>query len=233
MSKSCDIAYAYIKKAILKGEFRPGDRMIEHNLVELIGVSRTPVRDAIKLLAVENYLILRPNSGAAVANWTVDELRDMFKLRALTEGLVARRAAERITAAEIGNLTDCVETIDAILAAGEPYDYPRYLEENEAFHEILCCAAGSVILCQALERLNSPSIMYQVAHNFTKQELLRSNSHHREIVDSMIAGDTDWADSAMQSHIMSSHNRMRANIMTKEAANAATTANTANDEDGT
>lgn len=216
MSKSRDQAYRYIKQAVLEGHFKPGERLIENKLVEKIGVSRTPIREAIKLLAADNYLVMRQNSGATVVNWSVDELSDIFKLRAITEGMIARRAADHITQDQIKSLQECIEKIDQLLTEGAPYNTLTFLEQNNQFHSILRSAANSHVLKQALERLISPPIVYQVVHNFTKQELMRSNSHHSEIVDSMIAGDGDWADHAMQAHVMSAYNRMREILNTNQ-----------------
>ncbi|WP_417449816.1 GntR family transcriptional regulator [Kordiimonas sp.] len=209
MSKSRDKAYNVIKNAVLDGTFTPGERLIEAKLVALIGVSRTPIREAIKQLTADNYLVMRPNSGVAVADWGEHELEDIFKLRAMTEGLVARRASKYITDEQIAALRRHTDEIDKILASGPPFDIPGFLEENAAFHQTIVSAANSQILAQALERLISPPIVYKVAHNFTAAELTRSNSHHKEIIDSMEARDGDWADHSMQSHVMSAYNRMR------------------------
>jgi len=209
VSKSRDKAYEIIKLAVLDGTFQPGERLIESKLVDLVGVSRTPIREAIKQLSADNYLVTKPNSGVAVAKWSDQELEDVFKLRAMTEGMIARRAAEKISAPQIESLKACANAIDNLLKNGQPFDIPLFLRENAAFHETLVTAAGSVILSQMLARLISPPIVYQVAHNFTAAELTRSNSHHREIIDSMTARDGDWAYHAMQSHVMSAYNRMR------------------------
>lgn len=209
MSKSLEKAYNVIKNGVLDGSFKPGERLIESKLVELVGVSRTPIREAIKQLAADNYLVMKPNSGVAVADWSVRELEDIFKLRALTEGLIARRATKFITEEQISALEQHADAIDQVLEQGAPYDILRFLDENAAFHKTILAAADSTVLAQALERLISPPIVYQVAHNFTAAELRRSNSHHREIIDSMKARDGDWADHSMQSHVMSAYNRMR------------------------
>jgi len=216
MSKALDKAYLSIKQAVLDGTFKAGERLIEHKLVDLTGTSRTPVREAIKQLVADNYLVMKPNSGASVAIWSDRDLEDIFKLRAHTEAMIASRAAIQISQAEIDQLIDYTEQIDAILASPPPFDIPRFLDCNKSFHQVIINAAASPVLTQALARVTAPPIVYQVAHNFTHTELMRSNSHHREIIDSMIAGDGDWAYHCMQTHIMSAYNRMR-NI-TKAAA---------------
>ena len=209
MSKSRDKAYETIKQAVLDGTFQPGERLIESKLVDLVGVSRTPIREAIKQLSADNYLVTKPNSGVAVAKWSDQELEDVFKLRAMTEGMIARRAAEKISNGQVENLKACTDAIDSLLKSGPPFNIPQFLQENATFHETIQAAADSLILSQMLARLISPPIVYQVAHSFTAAELTRSNSHHREIIDSMIAQDGDWAYHAMQSHVMSAYNRLR------------------------
>lgn len=216
MSKSRDRAYDYIRKAVLNGEFQPGERLIENTLVDLIGVSRTPIREAIKLLATDNYLVMKPNSGAAVANWSEQELEDIFHLRAMVEGAMAERAVKSITSEGIEQMIASADAIDEILGNGEPFDIPRFLEENHKFHTVIRIAADSEIMKQTLTRLISPPIIYQVANNYSLDELQRSNSHHREIIDSMIVKDGYWAKHAMQTHVRSSYNRMRTIMKAKD-----------------
>jgi len=215
MSKSRDLAYDFIRNAVLSGEFKPGERLIENTLVDLIGVSRTPIREAIKLLATDNYLVMRPNSGAAVANWSMDELEDIFHLRAMIEGSMTERAVHSITNDGIAQLIASADAIDEILVKGSPFDIPKFLEENHKFHTVIRDAAGSEAMEQALRRLISPPIIYQVAHNYSLLELERSNSHHREIIDSMIVKDGHWANHAMQTHVRSSFNRIRSIMKAK------------------
>ena len=210
MSKALDQAYGHIKTAILDGSFAPGERLVESKLVSLTGTSRTPVREAIKQLVAENYLAMKPNSGASVAVWSDRDLEDIFQLRAATEGMIARRAAQLVSEEDIDQLIKHADAIDGLLAAPAPYDIAGFLRENAAFHATIQNTAKSPVLTQALARLVSPPIIHQVAHNFTISELERSNSHHREIIDSMKARDGTWAYHCMQSHIMSALNRMRA-----------------------
>lgn len=209
MSRSLDKAYQAIKTAVLEGDFQSGERLVEQKLVELSGTSRTPVREAIKQLVAENYLVQKPNIGVSVASWSDAELEDIFRLRAKTEGMIASRATENISQEQIERLEQHVVAIDDVLA-NPPFDIPRFLQENAAFHQTIIEAAESPVLAQTLARVTSPPIVYQVAHNFTAAELKRSNSHHREILDSMRVRDGEWANHCMQSHILSAFNRMRA-----------------------
>ena len=97
-------AYATIRTGILDGRFRPGDRLREEHLAEISGVSRTPVREALRRLATEGLVELTPGLGAFVSSWSVADLEAIFAVRALVEAAVAEQAARHLTAADIDAL---------------------------------------------------------------------------------------------------------------------------------
>ena len=207
MSKSAQKAYAIIRTAVLDGYFSPGDHLKEEPLVKLCGVSRTPVREAIKRLAAENYVVMKPHVGGYVANWSAQEIEDIFKLRALVEGAAARRAAELITDEQIETLKNQHKIIDDMLAENTEVNVEIFLATNKIFHDTILAATDSEIIKQSVSRLVSPPIVYQTAQNYTRTDLQRSNAHHLELIEALEVGNGDWCDVIMQTHIHTAHQR--------------------------
>lgn len=212
MSKAAQKAYAIIRNAVLDGGFSPGDHLGEERLVELCGVSRTPVREAIKRLAVENYVVMKPHIGSHVANWTTQEIGDIFKLRALVEGMAARRAAELITAEQIEILKNQHKIIDDMLDADAEFNVEVFLEANKVFHETILDATQSETIKQSVSRLVSPPIVYQTAYNYTRADLMRSNAHHLELIEALEMRNGDWCDAIMQTHLLTAHQRFSVTV---------------------
>jgi len=95
MSGASEKAYKHIRNRLLSGEFTPGARLSESELSDACGVSRTPVREALRRLALEYFVRIEPNRGAFVIDWSREDIMDMFEMRSMVEGLAARKAAER------------------------------------------------------------------------------------------------------------------------------------------
>ena len=207
MSKATDQAYDIIRRAILDGTFAPGDRLKEEHLVDLCGVSRTPIREAIQRLAAKNYLVSKPNFGSHVANWSDKEIADIFTLRAIVEGMAAKRATENITDEQIAALQKEHDCIADVLAEPGELDIQTFLEANTRFHDVILSATKSEPLALTANRLVSPPIVAHTAHNYSREDLSRSNAHHKELISAMKVKDADWAEATMQSHIRAAHHR--------------------------
>ncbi len=209
MSKSVTKAYDIIRNSVLNGDFAPGDRLKEERLVALCGVSRTPVREAIKRLAAENYVVIEPNQGGHVANWSAEEIEDIFKLRALCEGMAARRAAANITKEQIDILRAQHKIIDELLQDNDAFYVEPFLKANSIFHATIMDATHSEVIKQSVFRLTSPPVIYQTAQSYSRQDLLRSNAHHQELIEALEEKNADWCDAIMQTHILAAHRRFK------------------------
>ena len=209
MSKSVAKAYEVIRRAVLSGAFVPGDRMKEEQLVKLCGVSRTPVRDAIKQLAAENYLVMKTNHGAQVAKWSAQEIEDIFKLRALSECMAARRAADHITSEQIEILREQYAIIDEMLKTGGDLDIELFLEANKIFHNTILDATHSNVIKQAVFKLVSPPIVYKTAMQYSRQDIESSNEGHRELVEALEAGNGERCEEIMRTHLFTALARFK------------------------
>lgn len=201
MSKASETAYQAIRSRILSGEFPEGAHLKEEELAEICGVSRTPIRDALRKLAADTYVRIVPNHGTFVAHWSKDDIEDIFHLRALLEGHAARRAAGRITAEQLAELEDCHRIIDRLLADPRHFDDDAFLAANRRFHSVLREAAQSPRLATLLMQLVQQPVVVRTAFSYEIEHFSRSNEHHRELIDALRAGDGNWAEAVMRSHI--------------------------------
>ena len=203
MSKANERAYELIRDEILTGRFASGDHLPEQKIAEVTGVSRTPVREALRRLESEHMVTFLPNRGAYVANWSADAVDDIFNLRVLLEGYAAERAAVRIDEEQIACLEQCVSDIDRSLQA--PMDYDAVLEANNRFHRTLLDAAQSERLLILVPALLYTPIMVQTLKHYDDEDLKRSNRHHEELVAACRARDPEWARNVMASHLRAAH----------------------------
>jgi DNA-binding GntR family transcriptional regulator len=198
MSKASDLAYARIRQGITGGEWPPGTPLREEELAALCGVSRTPVREALRRLEAE-YLVRRTEGARSfVADWSADDVAEMFALRAILEGHAAARAATRITPEAIAEL----QALNAeVHAACGTDDTDRFLNANRAFHAIVLEAAASPRLAQMLGALVEQPVVRRTAQRYGRGEFVRSHAEHAALIEAFLARDAQWAQSTMTGHI--------------------------------
>ena len=202
MSTASNKAAKKIRNLILTGKFPPGLHLKEEELAEICQVSRTPIRDAVRALAVEDYVQIIPNHGTFVSEWPDDDIEDIFQLRAVLESHGARRAANRASPEQIMEMREQVRAINSMLSGNKGIDRDLFLEANNTFHKVLREAAQSPRLKVMISRLISQPVVSRTAMSYERSDLKRSNEHHAELVEAIAAKDGDWAHSVMTSHIL-------------------------------
>ena len=200
MSRATDKAYSCIRDAILSGEFPAGAPLGEEALAKWCGVSRTPVRDALRRLEAELLVQRSDSQRSFVAEWSLDDVADSFELRAMLEGLAARRAAERMTPAILEAMRRCHAVIGQAIDGGKP-DVDAFLAGNREFHAAVLEAAGSPRLTALIATLVEQPIVWRTAHHYAHSELVRSHREHGELLSAFARGDGCWAHDAMGAHI--------------------------------
>lgn len=193
-------AYDAIRGLIISGEYRPGDRLRESDLSERAGVSRTPVREALRRLIAEGLIDFLPNRGAFVASWDDEHLVDIFEVRSVLEGYACNRAASRIEPAEIDRLVDLAERMEARYR-GTAIDHFAITMLNNEFHHLLVTASRSRLLMNSVEGVLRVALVHRTFLRFSDSDMHRSFRHHRELIDAVRSGDGEWAESVMRSHI--------------------------------
>ena len=203
-------AIVRIREMILRGELAPGQRVAEAPLAELLGMSRTPVRQALPMLAQEGLLAEHGTRGFVVRAFTVDDVLDAIDVRAALEGLAARRVAERgASKALLRALRDCLEDGNAILGKRhvEESDEARYADMNQRFHALILNEAASPILAEAVERNNRVPFAGPQALAFDGGQLDRmydqlryAHHQHHSLVEAFERGQGARAESLMREH---------------------------------
>ena len=167
-----------LRRMIMEGELMPGEKIPERLLTERFGVSRTPIREAIKVLAHEGFVTLLPNRGAVVAAQSLAELAELFPLVAVLEGLAGELAATRATDAEIAAIDE--ETI-RLRVAYEDRDRPAYFEINQAIHTAILAAARNPTLVQHHAMLARRVYRARYQANLTPERWLAATTEHEAI----------------------------------------------------
>jgi DNA-binding GntR family transcriptional regulator len=209
MAKAVDKAYQTVRERIVRGVYPAASRITEQEVAAVAGVSRTPVREALRKLHAEGLLEFVPHQGAIVTDWTSEDRDDVFELRALLESYGAARAARRMTAAGVAELRQLAEDqYHETLSRTEGY-LERVHALNSLFHRRIQEFAGSSRLVGVLASLIEGPMMMKTFTTYQDEDLIRSASHHLEIVRALEARDGDWAASLMRSHILGARGALR------------------------
>lgn len=203
-------ALVRIREMILRGQLAPGQRLAEAPLAELLGMSRTPVRQALPVLAQEGLLDEHETRGYIVRDFSAADIRDAIDLRGVIEGLAARRVAERgVTPAFIASLRECLAMGDEIFRKRplEEADEAAYAEMNARFHLLILQEANSRMMSQALERNSRIPFGGPQALAFEKTSLegmydmlWYAHRQHHLIVDALERGEGTRAEALMREH---------------------------------
>lgn len=197
-AQATERAYVRIRKDLLSGRWSAGAHLGEKDLAEEIGVSRTPVREALQRLASNGLVNLEPNIGASVVRWTKQEVAETYDLRIELEGYAAGLAAANASLESIALLKQMAEDMDA--AAGK-HDFFLVGEINDRFHRLVIDSSGNLRLGKVARTLLELTVSVYGFSTFNPQELARSLLHHHELVDAIRRRDSNWATSVMRAHI--------------------------------
>lgn len=193
------IAYEALRERIASGGLGPGTWLREHSVATSLGLSRTPVREALRLLAAEGAVELVHNRGARVVSWTPDDIDEAYRLRALIEGYGAGLAARRADAACVAELRALQERYERAL----DHD-PAGLSAqcNDDFHAAVLAASGSTRLPTLVAMVSSAPLVRRVITSYDDDDRRRSVLQHRDVITAIAHADAELATSAMSSHIL-------------------------------
>jgi DNA-binding GntR family transcriptional regulator len=193
--------YQNIKEKIIEGTLSPGVRITEQGIAESFKSSRTPVREAIRGLAADGFLIVKANSTTVVRGWEQEEIIELFTLRSMLESELAAMAAINITPQDIQKLVLIQTEIERQGPNISAENTARITPLNRDFHQIIHCAAQSERLVDLLQNTIEVPIVQQTFRRYNPAEMARSFGHHRELIDALDSRDASWAKSVMNSHI--------------------------------
>lgn len=193
------LAYSTIREQILAGKLTGGQRLREDELATMIGVSRTPVREALRSLAAEGLLRYERNRGVRVESWTLKDLEEVYGLRSLLEPYATALAATS-GQLDIVELTRLADEMDE--AVRQPrLDVNRITEINNQFHDTIMEGSGNQRLRMLVNSIVQVPTVRRTFAQYTPEDLRRSAIHHRELVESLSSGDAVWAESVMRAHM--------------------------------
>ncbi|MBI4790830.1 MAG: GntR family transcriptional regulator [Chloroflexi bacterium] len=200
------LAYHFLKDAILEQKYSPGQALLEETIATELGISRTPVREAIRELSREGLVETSPNRRAVVRALTTLELLDIFEIKIRLEGLCAAHAAERSAKATAQELA---KTVKAMAAAAKAHDKQAYLRADEAFHAAIYLGAKNDRVQEIINDLNAQWHRMRQGMAAIESRMETAVDEHQRIAQAIGAGDPQAAESAMRVHLENLRDQIR------------------------
>jgi DNA-binding GntR family transcriptional regulator len=189
-----------LRTRIYAHELPPGGWIDEQALALEYGISRTPLREALKVLAAEGLVLLKPRRGCYVTQLSEQDIDEVFPVMAMLEGRVAEVAARRATSADLARLADIHEELEKHAAANNA---DRFFEANQRFHAALQEIAGNRYLAQLIDDARKVIKLTRRDSLRLEGRLKQSLEEHREILDALRTKDTERARQSMHDHLLS------------------------------
>jgi len=194
-----DQLYDYLSNAIIEGVLKPEEKLVEDDLCNKFGISRSPIRECFRILQSEGLIVIEPRKGAFVKKFSRKEIKDVFPVRAHLEGLAAKLATPNMGDREIGKLEDLIDEMNSAI---KTKDVRAFLKCNSIFHGTFIKAAQNEILEKILVTLGK-GFWLRIAYHYyqSSPELVFSNKMHKDIVTAFRKGDPHAAEQAVKEHI--------------------------------
>lgn len=208
-----DVVFNTLRKAILRGNLEPGERLREIHLADKLGVSRTPIREAIRKLELEGLVLMIPRRGAEVAEITEKSLRDVLEVRSALEELAVDLACERITEEDVDKLREAAKEFEEV-SKGE--DVTELAEADVRFHDIIYFATDNQRLIQLLYNLREQMYRYRVEYLKRPEVHETLFAEHEHIIECISKRDKASAKLAISTHIDNQMHAVADTIRTKK-----------------
>lgn len=203
MAVASEHVYKVIREGIFAGRFSEGERLREAELSRTFGVSRTPVREALRRLVAEGLVVGEPHKGVVIAQLSEEDIHELFTLRSLLEGYAARKAALGITDEGVEKLRNIESEIERVFSEKRGGFMRDVRELNTEFHELLFSFTGNPQLVSFISILNHMPITESTFARYTEEGVHRSINCHHQLIEALHARDPEWAEAAMRNHILS------------------------------
>lgn len=187
----------YIRQAILRGELKPSDRIVETKMAQLLGVSQAPVREAIRELEFSGLVEQKPYFGTYVKQITMHDMENFYRVRGALEKLGAYQACEGMTGALLDEIEKAMLEMERVAAQR---DNERYVQMDALFHDRIIAASGNGLLCKLWEQCNIKSWLF-VGTTLAGRDLTYLASRHRKIFERLKARDAQGLEEAVQEHL--------------------------------
>ena len=193
-----DVVFHTLRRGIMQGDLKPGERLMEIKLANRLGVSRTPIREAIRMLELEGLVVMIPRKGAQVAEITEKDLKDVLEVRMGLEELAVKFACQRITEEQLDNLYHASRKFEE---AVKREDLTELAQADVDFHDLIYKATGNERLVQLLNNIREQMYRYRV--EYLKDEDIRGSlvQEHDTLLEKLSQRDLEGAKQVTQSHI--------------------------------
>jgi DNA-binding GntR family transcriptional regulator len=188
-----------ITDGLLSGQFKPGDSLVENDLSEMLGVSRSPIREALVELQNAGLITKEPGRRAVIRRWSARDLEELFAIRALLEGYAARLATVRGKGLEFDPLR---EIVAAMRDAAAVEDFARLVQLDLEFHEMLWSLSGNELLRTVLEGLKQQFRLFLTMNWKFHGGANQVHENHQVVIDALESGDPNKAEEIMQEHVV-------------------------------
>jgi DNA-binding GntR family transcriptional regulator len=194
-----DYVLHHLREGILQGLYAPGQRLIEADLTRELGISRGPLREALRRLSADNLLEIVPNRGAIVRRLSMREMLELFSIRIALECLAAREGTANLADPAVRRRFE--DDIKAIWLPEPRLPGHDYISENKAFHDAIIRASGNQRLGSITTQLQLPLLMFQLNNRLTIENIAASLTEHRAIARAMLDGDGAAAEARAREHL--------------------------------
>lgn len=193
-----DVVFKTLRRAIITGEFAPGERLMEITLAKRLGVSRTPVREAIRKLELEGLVVMVPRKGAHVASITEKSLREVIEVRSVLEEFAASLACERI---DDGDIQDMKNIHEQFVKAVHTADMMKMVDGDERFHDAIFRAAKNERLLSIIANLREQFYRYRLEYIKDMNNHSILIQEHEQLMNAIFSHDQDTARRIMKIHL--------------------------------
>lgn len=193
-----ELVCEHIREAIINGVFAPGERLMEIQMADEMGVSRTPVREAIRKLEMEGFVVMIPRRGTYVSNMSIKDINDVYEIRTSLDILAAGLAAERINDDELEELQRLLVQVGHAIDSG---DMEKVLEADSAFHDVLYKASRNERLRNIINNLREQITVIRGVSMSYPGRLKDTQEEHRLLVESIAARDVEKSQEAARIHL--------------------------------
>lgn len=193
-----DVVFNTLRQAILRGELKPGTRLMEIQLANKLGVSRTPIREAIRKLELEGLVLMTPRKGAEVAEITEKNMLDVLEVRKALEELATKLACDRITAGQLEELKMAEQVFEKAL---DTADITKIAEADVLFHDVIFAATDNPRLVNLLNNLREQMYRYRIEYLKNPKYYSKLMNEHKQLIEAIENGKKDSACETIEKHI--------------------------------
>ena len=191
--------YRILKTRIINGNLKPGEKILEVNIANQLGVSRTPVREALQKLAANGFVKVTPNLGMMVVGFSLEDLQEVLQTRIALEGFAASVAAKKIKPEEIAKLEEMIKKMSISIYKN---DVVAYSELNALFHNLILKVCGNMRLMKICNNLSSSDHRFRIRSLRNNPERLKySLKEHQDIIEALKRKDAEQAERLSKEHI--------------------------------